>query len=413
MWIGYEYLHFTWSLAWPWLTLGNGLANSPKIIQWYEYTGAMGGSLWIFIINILLFSIYISYIQKGIMKSRGKILCLLLVILLPSISSIWTYNHYKEKGTSWRIGIIQPNIDPYTEKFKGMSEKEQSQRLLLMTDSIISDSINFIIWPETAIKSIWENNKLINNYVIHNLYNKTILYPSLNIIIGATTKSIITTGKKKGKNRVVYNSALLINKGKKIQIYHKNILVPGVERMPFDKYSKLMNKFLINIGGTSESLGTTTEEENFTSSSGMKVASAICFESVFGGYIAQRIKKEAGLIFFLTNDGWCKGTTGYLQHLSHTCLRAIETRRSIAQAANTGVSALINQRGDIIKKTKWWEKAVMQGELKSNDKITFYVKYGDSIGRVCSFMAIMLLMLCFSTIYTRKNKIKKYKKSPH
>ena len=402
MWIGYEYLHFTWSIAWPWLTLGNGFANSPKIIQWYEYTGVLGGSLWILIVNILLFNIYLSYINKGIKESWGKIICILLVILLPSVSSIRTYNHYEEKGKSWRIGIIQPNIDPYTEKFKGMSEKEQSQRLLFMTNSIISDSINFIIWPETAISSIWENNKLMEDSVLHNLHSKAILYPSLNIIIGATTKKKIFAGGKEGKDRIVYNSALFINKEKQIQIYHKNKLVTGVEKMPFAKYSKWMNKFLVNLGGTTESLGTTPVEENFTSSSGMKVASAICFESVFGGYMAKRIKKGAGLIFFLTNDGWWNGTPGYRQHLSYARLRAIETRRSIAQAANTGISVFINQRGDIIKQTKWWEKTIMQGELRSNDKITFYVKHGDSLSRICSFMSIMLILLCFSTICIRK-----------
>ena len=406
MWIGYEYLLFTWSMAWPWLTLGNGFANSPKIIQWYEYTGVMGGSLWIIIINLLLFSLFLSVIKKGIKRSLGKIIYLLIFILIPLISSVRTYNHYIEEGKSWKIGIIQPNIDPYTEKFKGMSKKEQSQRLLSMTNSIISDSINFILWPETAIDSIWENNTIMENSVLNNIHRKTILYPSINIIIGATTKKKIIAEKKDGKNHIVYNSALLINNNKKIQIYHKNKLVTGVEKMPFEKYSKWINKFIVNLGGTAENLGTTPEEENFISSSGIKISTAICFESVFGGYMAKRIKKNAELIFFLTNDGWWKDTPGYKQHLSYARLRAIETRRSIAQAANTGISAFINQKGDIIKQTKWWKKTVMQGELKSNNKITFYVKYGDYIGRICAFMAIILVSLCLCTIYYReKNNI--------
>jgi len=407
MWIGFEYLHFTWSIAWPWLTLGNGFANSPKIIQWYEYTGVMGGSLWILIVNLLLFSIYKSYTQKRIKKTIGKGISLILIIFIPSISSVRIYNNFKEQGQSYKIGIIQPNIDPYTEKFNSMSQKDQVLRLLSMTDRAISDSIDFILWPETAINCIWENNKLMGNYVLHALHSKTILHPSLNMVIGATTKKKKLTGEKEGKNRIVYNSAIMINKNDKVQIYHKNILVTGTEKMPFEKYSKWMNKFLVNLGGTTESLGTTPIEENFTSSSGMKIAPAICFESVFGGYMAKRIKQDAEMIFFLTNDGWWKDTPGYKQHLSYARIRAIETRRGIAQVANTGISALINQRGDIIKQTKWWEKTIMRGEIISNDKITFYVKYGDSIGRVCSFMAIMLLMLCFSIIYTRKNKTKK------
>lgn len=405
MWIGYEHLHFNWSMAWPWLTLGNGFANSPKIIQWYEYTGVMGGSLWILLINLLLFSLYLSFLKKEINKSKDKIICILIFILIPSFFSLYKYNNYKEKGKSWKIGIVQPNIDPYTEKFKGMSKKEQSQRLLSMTNSIISDSINFIIWPETAIDSIWEDNNIMENSVLQNLQSKTILYPSLNIIIGATTKKKTIAKKEFGKNRIVYNSALLITKNKKIQVYHKNKLVTGVEKMPFEKYSKWINKFIVNLGGTAENLGTTPEEENFISSSGMKVTSAICFESVFSGYMAKRIKKDAELMFFLTNDGWWKNTPGYQQHLSYARLRAIETRRSIAQAANTGISAFINQRGDIVKQTKWWKKTVIQGELISNNRITFYVKYGDYIGQICAIMAIIIVLLCLGTIYYRKKTI--------
>jgi len=405
MWIGYEYIHFNWSMAWPWLTLGNGFANSPEIIQWYEYTGVMGGSLWALIINLLLFSIYISYIKKGINKSKGKIICILIILLIPSFISLYKYKNYREKGKSWEIGIVQPNIDPYTEKFSGMSKKEQSHILLSLTDSIISDSIDFILWPETAIDSIWENNKIFENPVLKNLFYKTKQYPSINFIIGATTKKKIIAEKKDRKNRIVYNSALLINKNKKIQIYHKNKLVTGVEKMPFEKYSKWINKFIVNLGGTAENLGTTPEEENFTSSSGIKISPAICFESVFGGYMAKRIEKNAELIFFLTNDGWWKNTPGYQQHLSYARLRAIETRRSIAQAANTGISAFINQRGDIVKQTKWWRRTIIQGNLKSNNKITLYVKYGDYIGQICTIMAIIIILICLFTIsYKRKNK---------
>ena len=57
-WIAYEYLHQSWDLAFPWMTLGNGFAVSHQWIQWYEYTGVYGGTIWIWLINVLVFLIY-------------------------------------------------------------------------------------------------------------------------------------------------------------------------------------------------------------------------------------------------------------------------------------------------------------------------------------------------------------------
>ena len=106
----------------------------------------------------------------------------------------------------------------------------------------------------------------------------------------------------------------------------------------------------------------------------------------------------------MTNDGWWKNTPGYRQHLSFARLRAIETRRSVARSANTGISALINQRGDVMQQTKWWQRTALRGNLQANDKLTFYVRYGDYIGRVVTFMAVLLLLYYLSSSLTAKLK---------
>ena len=107
------------------------------------------------------------------------------------------------------------------------------------------------------------------------------------------------------------------------------------------------------------------------------------------------MKKGAELIFVITNDGWWKNTPGYRQHLSFARLRAIETRRSVARSANTGISAFINQRGDLIQTTGWWEEAAIKSTLKRNEKMTFYVKYGDYIARISVFVSVLLILFLF------------------
>jgi apolipoprotein N-acyltransferase len=137
----------------------------------------------------------------------------------------------------------------------------------------------------------------------------------------------------------------------------------------------------------------------------LKIAPVICYESVFGSYVTQYIRKGANLIFVITNDGWWGNTPGHRQHFTFSQLRAIETRRSIARSANTGISAFIDQRGDVFQKTKYWEPAVIRQVINANNKITFYVKYGDYIARLSAFVAVFLLLIAISFRLRKKQAI--------
>ena len=108
-WISMEYLHLNWDLSWPWLTLGNGFANFTDVVKWYEFTGFLGGSLWVLLMNILLFRLAKQQNLKAIVFP-------LLVLLIPIISSYYLTPDIKE-GKPLKVLIVQPNINPYTEKF--------------------------------------------------------------------------------------------------------------------------------------------------------------------------------------------------------------------------------------------------------------------------------------------------------
>ncbi len=171
----------------------------------------------------------------------------------------------------------------------------------------------------------------------------------------------ITARERNGMLYDMFNTALFLGRTGEPQVYHKSILVVGVEKMPFIKYLGFLGDLVINIGGTSSSLGSQEEPTNFVTNSGLQVAPVICYESVFGGYVAKYVQKGAGLIFIITNDGWWKNTPGYKQHFSFARLRAIETRRSIARAANTGISCFINQRGDVFNQQVGGRKLLFRG----------------------------------------------------
>ena len=122
------------------------------------------------------------------------------------------------------------------------------------------------------------------------------------------------------------------------------------------------------------------------------VGCAVCYESVYGEYYTDYIRKGARAMTIITNDAWWGNTPGYRQHLSYASLRAIETRRAIARCANTGISAIISPSGKITERTPWWEPAVIESEIPLRDDITFYVSHGDITGRVCTFVFLLLLL---------------------
>jgi apolipoprotein N-acyltransferase len=108
--------------------------------------------------------------------------------------------------------------------------------------------------------------------------------------------------------------------------------------------------------------------------------------------VSSYVNKGADAIFIMTNDGWWEDTPGYRQHLAYARIRAIENRRSIARSANTGSSAFINQRGDLIAPTGWWEAISIKADIHLNKTKTYYTENGDYIGRIAGFVGVLMLL---------------------
>ena len=173
-----------------------------------------------------------------------------------------------------------------------------------------------------------------------------------------------------------------------------------MERLPFAAVLKYVEKYAIDLGGTTGSLGVDDEPRNFTANSMLKAAPIICYESVFGEYVTEYVKRGATFLCIITNDGWWGNTPGYKQHLQYASLRAIETRRYVARSANTGISAFFDDEGKLLQKTNWWEPAALKQNIKLNTTQTFYVKNGDMIGEYAIIFAAYFL---FGLIIKRKS----------
>jgi apolipoprotein N-acyltransferase len=417
-WLSFEYVHLHWDLNWPWLNLGNGFANFHKWIQWYEYTGTFGGSLWILIVNIFLFLAI-----KDLLKTRntGKsfytnILVASLLIILPIVTSLVIYSNYHEKESPISVVVVQPNIDPYKEQYSAPPAQVLG-RILKLADKKTDSLTNYIIAPESAIQEyVWEDQIELSESagIIRQYISK---HRHVAIIIGISSRKLYQPGEALSltarkfsdvdKYFDAYNTALYCDSGSILQRYHKSRLTPGVEMMPYPKLFKFAEKYAIDMGGTVGSLATDPERIPFEAEKGIKIAPTICYESAYGEFVAEFVRNGANAIFVITNDGWWGNSPGHRQHFLFSVLRAIETRRSIARSANTGISAFINQRGDVSQATAYWEPAVIKQDINTSDRLTFYVRYGDYIACIALIVAgIMLLLTISNGIFKRSFGLK-------
>ncbi len=401
-WIGFEHAHYHWELSWPWLTLGNIFSLYPSIVQWYEITGVMGGSIWLLVVNYLFFSFIIKQFQTSksidFKTNKRQLLFLFLALFVPCSISLIRYFTYTEKIDPVEVAVIQPNIDPYSEKFVE-DPSEQINKMLRLASEISSYKTNFILFPETAISSSVEEAYLQQNESVSNFLNFADKYPSIHILTGASTYAFFNKKNSKASKKIngsplfieFYNSSLAIERGF-TDIVHKSKLVLGVEEIPFTEWVPFLEELSINNGGTSGTLGKENEPQIISSQYG-KYAPIVCYESIYGEFVSQQVQKGAELLFIITNDGWWKNTPGHKQHNSFASIRAIETRRSVARAANTGISSFVNQKGDVIKQSSWWKADALKTTLNKNKENTIYVRWGDLFYRMMTILAGVLLLV--------------------
>lgn len=415
-WVAFEQFHLTWDLSWPWLTLGNGFATLNQWVQWYEYTGFLGGSVWVLTVNVLLFQAFIHYPQRINWK---KTILPLILVLVPIAISYAILAGYMEQGQDVEVVVVQPNIDPYHEKYAShenfIPNEKQMERLISLSEQQLTPATKFVVWPETSLRideGYWEE-RLDSYPSIQQLKAFLQRHPGLELVAGIDSYTFY--GDNKDASATVrhlegfgyydsFNAGMHINTAGEIDLYHKSKLVPGVEKLPYPGFFKFLGPLAIDLGGTVGSVGSQATRDVFFYKPQPSIGAApvICYESIYGEYVSEYVRNGATMIFVFTNDGWWSDSPGYKQHLQYATLRAIETRRSVARSANTGISAFINQKGEIVQRSGWWVQAALRGTIKSNQQRTFYTRTGEYIGHTALWAALALFVIAVVMAFVRK-----------
>ncbi len=438
-WMTLELAHLHWKdLSWPWLNLGNSFARFPEIIQWYDITGTFGGSLWIWVLNLLIFFWFWNFIQyknEGIwrifhspkketvsippdsktarlrpalqgIESFAGLSIIALVFFIPLIFSLIKYFTYKEEGEQIEVVVVNPNYEPHYEKFE-VGQPQQLKRFFEISREGLTPETDYLVFPETSFGRVW-HNEIEESQVIQAFRGFLQDYPNTKLVTGLSSFRRFEKDDPppqaprtyvRGRDTTVYesyNSAIQIaHNDPVVQDYFKEKLVPGAEYPPFSSIT-IFRPIVDALGGSMAGLGTQPEREAFfNEDKTIGVAPVICYESVFGEYATGYVRAGANALFIVTNDGWWDNTAGHVQHNHFASLRAIETRRSIARSANMGTCGFINQRGDRFDGNPYGEQGFRRGKITLNDKVTFYVRYGDLIARIALFLSAILFLVSF------------------
>lgn len=402
LWMCFEFFHLQdWGLSWPWLTLGNGIASHPEWIQWYAFTGVAGGSLWILLVNIFFFHHWRANQQSCGNKSYRWLFISFFTAIIPLLVSYYLSSRtINTSDAKKEIVIVQPNIDPY-EKITSGTEQKQLATAIQLTNEVINEKSALVIWPETALYSPYgyDEEKIIQIQSLAPLQHLLATYPGVSLFTGIESYRWVSTPTPYSRTTAdgqsqyeAYNAAVLMDQYGTHGFYHKSKLVPGVETLPW--FLRFIDKWFEKFGGVTAGYAKQNHREVLEEKNGIKLAPAICYESIYGDFLRQYVKKGANLITIITNDGWWKQTPGHIQHFHYAKLRAIETGCWVARSANTGISGFINPKGAVTEVKGYGVASSFKQSISlTRHTPTFYVQYGDWLFQCILVVTIILLSI--------------------
>lgn len=408
-WIATEYWYTVGEFSWPWLILGNGFSHDVWLVQWYEYTGVFGGSLWVLLCNILFFE------ALRARRSIGRWIPAAGVLLLPAAVSlsIWWSWEQPDEGTA-EVSILQPNVDCY-DKFNGRADWQEDNITDLLAQ--VPAGAQFILLPETAVPGhYWEPELselrpadepgMFWQELTDSLRRS---HPGALLVTGANTLRYYAAGVQPRTARRdgfgegyydVFNTAVGLDSAGRMQLHHKGKLVIGVENTPTLLFD-ILQFLVIDLGGVVGQIGMGQHGTAFEHR-GVKTGPAICYEGLYGDFFGDFVRRGAQFMAIISNDGWWGDTPGYKHLFTISRLRAVEHRRAIARSANTGMSGFISARGDIGQTLGWEKRGVLTAAVPLNSQLTFYTRYGDYLGRISEYL--MLLCVLYYIAYRAKKK---------
>jgi apolipoprotein N-acyltransferase len=387
LWVALEYVRTFIFTGFPWELLGYSQYLRHHLIQIADLFGVYGVSFLIALGNAAIF-LAIMYIGRKTWHGRPISRPLVLgasALFVAGFLLTWIYGAWRIQATdrliaaaaTARVAVIQGNIDQavkWDPVFQAATIKTY-HRLSLVTKL---EKPDLIVWPESATPFFLFYDRRPTKKVLAGIEQTDI-----DFLIGSPSFE------RQGKREIYYNSAYLVSPvAKNISKYDKAHLVPYGEYVPFKKWLPFLGKLVAQVGDFQP--GTPGKTLPWDKNA---LGVQICYEIIFPGLSRAMVKNNAVLLINITNDAWFGKTSGPYQHFSMTIFRAVENRRALARAANTGISGFIDPAGRILASTPLLEEAALTRDLPLIRSKTFYTRYGDMLALACLAGAMSVILV--------------------
>jgi len=382
LWVILEFVRSYAFTGFPWSSIGYSQYKFLPIIQISDITGVYGISFLVLAFNCAVVDIFL-------LKSRIKQtplfplsytvlgLIMLFVIMAASLGyGLWRLDQSRP-GRLIKASVVQGSIEQ-DQKWNPEFQKYVIDTYTSLSLEALRSSPDLIIWPETAVPFFFGDDTENTEHLLQ--FQKTL---NTYLLFGS-----VMTKKISARQVFLTNSVILLDKQGKITYqYDKIHMVPFGEYVPLKRVLFFVEKLVEGIGDYVPGNQYIKAETEFGS-----FASLVCYEIIFPGLVRKFYSKHGDFIVTVTNDAWFGKTAGPYQHFSMAVFRAIENRKPVIRSANAGISGFIDSNGRIVAKTELFQRQFLTENVKTDNTLSFYSKYGDLLAYFCIVIAVFLFI---------------------
>jgi apolipoprotein N-acyltransferase len=383
-WVTLEFIRSYALTGFPWSSIGYSQYRFLYGIQFADVTGIYGVSFFVMAVNGAIADLFIVKKRRAEMPLFPMFHTLIgYAVFFLSLLTVFSYGYWRvhqhRPGSPLRVGIVQGNIEQ-DRKWNPAYQDEVIKTYRELTEKIAASSPSLVIWPETALPFYFEYDKTRSGDLVafQRQLNAYLLFGSV----------LVKSPPADGKPALLTNSSVLLDKEGNISyIYDKIHLVPFGEYVPLRSILFFVDRLAAGIGDYESG------DKAIKANTGLgSFGTFICYEIIFPGLVRKFYSRDGDFIVTITNDAWFGKTAGPYQHFSMAVFRAIENRKPVLRAANTGVSGYIDSNGRIIRATPIFERRAETVDIMTDQSRSFYSRYGDIFSYLCIVVTLLLLI---------------------
>ena len=388
LWVGLDWLRSVLFTGFPWMDLGYGLYAQPQLIQAADLGGHHLVTFGVVLCNSLLVGIVDRQrrdVRWNIHRERGLLLLACATLVFLGGYSAVRYRiavHYGPRALQAQVAVVQGNVDQMVKWSPDFKTATVDTYLRLSREAIGEADVELVVWPETALPFYPQRDQLTSRLAAFTGAANTWLLTGAPLF----TLTPQTDGSELVRH---YNGAILLGPDGRIAASHaKQHLVPFGEYVPLRPYLPFLEPLVVSIGDFAA--GTSDEP---LALGPMRLGMLICYESIFPEIARQSVTRGANLLVNLTNDAWYGRSSAPHQSMAMAVFRAVENKRALVRAANTGISGFVDPVGRIAERSGLFVEAALVSRMPLLDGQTVFNRQGHLFGPACAILIPLFLLL--------------------